>query len=79
MLLTTQYMEEADQLADRVLVIVHGETITEGTPPDELKRLIGAERIEVTVTAGSSASTPARCWTVSRSGSSRWTNARARW
>jgi ABC-2 type transport system ATP-binding protein len=46
MLLTTQYLEEADLLADDILVIDHGRAIAHGSP-DELKRQIGGERIEM--------------------------------
>jgi ABC-2 type transport system ATP-binding protein len=49
LLLTTQYLEEADQLARDVLVIDHGRAIAKGTP-DELKAMVGGERIEVVVT-----------------------------
>jgi ABC-2 type transport system ATP-binding protein len=49
LLLTTQYLEEADQLARDVLVIDHGRAIAQGTP-DELKAMVGGERIEVVVT-----------------------------
>jgi ABC-2 type transport system ATP-binding protein len=46
-LLTTQYLEEADQLADRVAVINHGRVVAEGTA-DDLKRQIGPERLRLT-------------------------------
>jgi oleandomycin transport system ATP-binding protein len=45
-LLTTQYMEEADQLASQVAVIDHGQVIATGTP-DELKARIGGQVLEV--------------------------------
>ncbi len=50
LLLTTQYLDEADQLADRILVIDHGRAISEGTAA-ELKAQIGGARLEVTLTA----------------------------
>ena len=47
-LLTTQYLEEADELADMIGVIDHGRIIARGTA-DELKSQVGGERIEVVV------------------------------
>jgi len=48
LLLTTQYLEEADRLADQVAVIDRGRVIASGST-DELKKLVGGERFELTV------------------------------
>jgi ABC-2 type transport system ATP-binding protein len=48
LLLTTQYLEEADQLADEIAVIDHGKVIARGTS-DALKKQVGGERLEITV------------------------------
>jgi ABC-2 type transport system ATP-binding protein len=50
-LLTTQYLDEADRLADRIAVVDAGRVIAEGTS-GELKARVGGERLEVTVAQG---------------------------
>jgi ABC-type multidrug transport system ATPase subunit len=47
-LLTTQYLEEADKLADDIVVLDHGRTVAHGSP-DDLKARIGNDRVDVKV------------------------------
>jgi ABC-2 type transport system ATP-binding protein len=50
LVLTTQYLEEADRLADRIVVLSGGRTVAEGTPA-ELKRRVGDRRVHLTLDA----------------------------
>jgi len=52
MLLTTQYLDEADELADQIVVIDHGRVIAQGSP-QELKTATGEARLEITLSAPS--------------------------
>jgi ABC-2 type transport system ATP-binding protein len=58
-LLTTQYLDEADQLADDIAVIDHGRVIAGGTA-DALKDRVGGDRLDVTLDAGSDLAAVAR-------------------
>lgn len=58
-LLTTQDMDEADHLADKIVVLDGGKIIAEGTS-DELKQRVGSERLEITIAKASSFETAKR-------------------
>jgi ABC-2 type transport system ATP-binding protein len=58
-LLTTQYLDEADNLASHVVIIDHGRVVASGTPP-ELKRKVGGKVIEVHVRGDQDLATVAR-------------------
>ncbi len=67
-LLCTQYLEEADQLADRIAVIDHGRVIAEGTPA-QLKASVGRGRCTCACSTRSSARAPPSCSATRRTSS----------
>ena len=54
-LLTTHYLEEAEQLCDRVAVVGHGRVVAEGTPQELVHRYVGREVVEVQAADGAAA------------------------
>ena len=68
--LTTQYLDEADQLADRISVIDHGKVIAEGTS-GELKASVGSGALHVRVGDPRSGPRPSRCSPPGRAGAAR--------
>ncbi len=66
-ILTTQYLDEADQLADDIVVLDHGRTVAHGSP-DELKQQIGNDRVDVTVPSVNELAHAARALEVFTSG-----------
>lgn len=71
LLLTTQYLEEADHLAHDICVIDHGQVIARGTA-DQLKAQTGGERVEVVVHEQARSRPPARSWPASARAARNW-------
>jgi ABC-2 type transport system ATP-binding protein len=69
-LLTTQYLEEADQLAKKIVVVDQGRAIATGTA-DELKDQVGGERLEITVARGGDLDAAIRALSAHASGDAR--------
>ena len=59
LVLTTQYLEEADRFADQIVLLDHGQVTASGTPA-ELKARVGGERLVVTVAEPAELATAAR-------------------
>ena len=55
---TTHYMEEAERLADRVVIIDHGRVVADGTLPELVRRLPAAHSLQVDIEGGDAAVTP---------------------
>jgi ABC-2 type transport system ATP-binding protein len=60
-LLTTHYMDEAERLCDRLVIVDHGQVIAEGTPSDLIERLGGHHVVEFEA-SGNSANTNENAW-----------------
>jgi len=58
--LTTQYLEDADQLADRIAVLDGGRVVAEGTP-DTLKTQVAGQRLDLTLASHTAFGDVARC------------------
>jgi ABC-2 type transport system ATP-binding protein len=76
-LLTTQYMEEADQLADRISMLAHGRVVAGGTPA-ELKARVGDDWIELVPREAADVARVAELVTPWASGNIRFANGRVR-
>lgn len=63
--LTTQYLEEADKLCDRLSIIDHGQIVAEGTP-EEMKREIAADAVSLTIANGRDAADNGHAVSVAR-------------
>ena len=78
LLLTTQYLEEADALADRVVLIDRGREVASGTPA-QLKAQVGAQRVDVIAADGAEFERLERCSATGSRSRPRPSSARSRW